>query len=160
MTTVEITAYIALGANLDDREKMIRTAVTQMNDQPGIRVEQVSTLHETAAVGGPADSPPFLNAAAKIATTLSPHQLLAALMSIETRLGRVRVTRWGPRVIDLDILLYGDRIVSTADLLIPHPLMHERAFVLEPLAEIAPDVSHPTFHATIRELLARLMRDG
>lgn len=153
---VDITVYIALGANLGDRQANIHAAVQRMDQQPGIRVQAVSTLHETQAVGGPADAPPFLNAAAQISTTLTPHQLLAALMTIETSLGRVRITKWEPRIIDLDILLYGDHIVCTDDLVIPHPLLHERAFALKPLAEIAPQVEHPTLHATIADLLERL----
>lgn len=148
-----ITAYIALGANLGDRQANIRAALEKLEHTPGVNVTKVSTLIENPAVGGPADSPPFLNAAAELVTSLTPTALLDALLAVEKSLGRTRDIKWGPRPIDLDLLLHGDQVVNTPGLTVPHPLMHERRFVLEPLAQIAPDAVHPTTKRTIRELL-------
>ena len=150
--TSPIPAYIALGANLGDRRANIERAVELLRATAGVRVTKVSSLLENAAVGGPPDSPPFLNAAAELETTLSPRELLARLLEIERQLGRERREKWGPRSIDLDLLLYGERVVDEPDLRIPHPLMHERRFVLEPLKEIAPHARHPVLHKRIDEL--------
>lgn len=148
-------AFIAVGANLGDREGTIRAALSALDVTPGIRVVRVSPLLENPAVGGPEGAPPFLNGAAELATTLSPHDLLARLLEIERTLGRQRRQKWAPRTIDLDLLLYGEQVVNTPDLKVPHPLMHERDFVLTPLAAIAPDVVHPVLHVSVSELAAR-----
>src|SRR5207247_7482683 len=121
-----VTAYIALGANLGNREQNIRAAVRALDESPDVKVVLVSSLLENPAIGGPKDSPPFLNAAAEIHTTISPIELLQRLLEIEKNLGRVRREKWAPRLIDLDLLLYGDEIIDTPELKIPHPLMHER----------------------------------
>jgi 2-amino-4-hydroxy-6-hydroxymethyldihydropteridine diphosphokinase len=147
------TAYIALGANLGDRRANIQTALDRLRDTPGIMVTSVSSLLENPAVGGPSDSPPFLNAAAQLQTTLSPRALLDRLLAIEIELGRTRREKWGPRVIDLDLLLYEDQIIAERDLHVPHPNMHQRRFVLKPLAEIAPDGRHPILKQSIKRLL-------
>jgi 2-amino-4-hydroxy-6-hydroxymethyldihydropteridine diphosphokinase len=149
-------AFIALGANLGDREANIRRALAALDAGPDIRVVQASALLENPAVGGPPDSPAFLNAVAEIETSLEPEPLLDRLLEIERQLGRVRKHKWEPRVIDLDILLYGDKIIQTPALQIPHPLMHERPFVLQPLAQIAPDVIHPVTNKSSAELLRSL----
>lgn len=151
-----VTAYIALGANLGDREQNLRSALRDLNATPGCQVVCVSRLLENPAVGGPANSPPFLNAAAEVRTTLDPHQLLQRLLQIEKSLGRERREKWSPRTIDLDLLLYGDQVITSQDLTLPHPLMHLRRFVLEPLAEIAPTIVHPTMKSTVAELLEGL----
>jgi 2-amino-4-hydroxy-6-hydroxymethyldihydropteridine diphosphokinase len=156
----EMTAYIALGANLGDREHNIRSALTQVKQTDGISIVRVSSLLENPAVGGPPNSPLFLNAAAELKTTLGSHALLHRLLEIERQLGRVRRERWEPRPIDLDLLLYGDQIISSQELVVPHPLMHERRFVLQPLAEIAPEAVHPVLQMTIAGLLENLPREA
>ena len=149
-------AYVALGANLGDRAGNLRQAIEALRASDDIVVHRVSQNYETPAVGGPADSPPYLNAAAEVETTLSAPELLAQLLEIERQLGRVRRERWGPRLIDLDLLLYGDEVSHAPGLILPHPRLHERRFVLEPLAEIAPDLVHPVQQTRMSELLARL----
>src|SRR4051812_20690920 len=150
------TAYIALGANLVDRQNSIQAALHKLNAIPTTRVVRVSSLIENPAVGGPPDAPPFLNGVAEIQTSLDARQLLHQLHEIERALGRQRREKWEPRIIDLDLLLFGDQIISTNELTIPHPLMHMRRFVLEPLAQIAADVVHPTMKVAIADLLRKL----
>lgn len=150
------TAYIALGANLGDRRANIESALEKLRQTPNLTLQKISTLIENAAMGGPADSPPFLNGAAEIQTTLSAAQLLTRLLEIEKEIGRVRREKWGPRLIDLDLLLYDNQIISEPNLTLPHPLLHVRRFVLEPLAQIAPELVHPVLHKTIRALLGQL----
>jgi 2-amino-4-hydroxy-6-hydroxymethyldihydropteridine diphosphokinase len=151
-------AFIAVGANLGDRAATIRAALAALSAVAGIKVVRVSTLLENPAVGGPDGAPSFLNGAAELATTLEPHDLLARLLQVERSLGRERRQKWAPRTIDLDLLLYADRVIQTDDLTLPHPLMHERDFVLTPLAEIAAEVLHPMMKVTIGELLAARTR--
>ena len=151
-----VTAYIALGANVGDRRSNIQKAIEALRATNGVEITRVSTLLENPAVGGPADSPPFLNAVAELRTTLQAQSLLDRLLQIERSLGRERREKWGPRVIDLDVVLYGDQVIHTDRLTVPHPLMHERRFVLQPLAEIAPDARHPASKLTAREMLERL----
>ena len=151
-------AYIALGGNVGDVESTLRRALERMGTERGIRLLRVSRLYWTDAVGGPAGQGPYLNGVAEIATTLEPPRLLQALQEIERSLGRDRgrEVRWGPRTCDLDILLMGEQVVDQADLVIPHPRLHLRAFVLEGLVELAPDLRHPVLGRTMRELLDSL----
>ena len=134
------TAYIALGSNLGDRRKNLTTALFHLVREPRIILEKHSSFIETKPYGI-TDQPDFLNGCCRIWTDFSPRQLLAALQSIEDKMGRVRTRRWGERIIDLDILLYDDIAVNDPDLVIPHPDMKNRDFVLEPLKEIAPDLA-------------------
>lgn len=154
--TGEHRAFIAVGANLGDRAATIRAALDALGRAKGVRVVRVSRLMENPSVGGPAGAPPFLNGAAELSTTLDPHALLAALLDIERSLGRERRQKWAPRTIDLDLLLYDDIVIHSDALTVPHPLMHERDFVLTPLAEIAPDVVHPVLQKTVRALCDEL----
>ena len=150
---------VAAGANLGDRQANLDAAVAALAAHPEIEVLAVSTYHETKAVGGPAGQGDFLNAAIKLQTTLSPVELLRSLLDIEAKLGRVREVHWGPRVIDLDLLLYGDAIIDESDLKVPHPWMHLRSFVLAPAAEIAGEMIHPGQQQSVSQLLAELEVD-
>lgn len=150
------TAYLALGANVGHREKNITAALNALEATRELRVVKVSSIYETDPVGGPQDQNKFLNAVAQVSTTLEADRLLAVCRRIEESLGRKRDEHWGPRTIDLDILLFDDEIHSSAELTIPHPMMHERRFVLEPLAEIAPNVMHPMLEQSARELLKQV----
>jgi 2-amino-4-hydroxy-6-hydroxymethyldihydropteridine diphosphokinase len=150
------TVYLGLGSNLGDRRAHLGAAIEALRANPRVRGIAVSAFIETAPVGGPAGQGPYLNGAAIIETDLLPRDLLTELKRIEHALGRREGPRWGARPIDLDILLYGDTILDTPDLAIPHPRMTERRFVLEPLAEIAPDARDPRTGRTVRELLAAL----
>jgi 3-oxoacyl-[acyl-carrier protein] reductase len=154
------TAYIALGSNLGDRRRLLDEALRLLAEHPRVRVTAASSYHETEPVGGPPGQGPYLNAAAELQTDFAPRELLRLLLDVEGRLGRVRAERFGPRTIDLDLLLYGDTASDDEDLTLPHPRMHERLFVLRPLAEIAPRVRHPRLGLTVRELLGRQRPPG
>ncbi len=150
-------AYVGLGANLGDRRASLTRAVEALRGLPNSRVQGVSTMREYAAVGGP-PQPPYLNAVAALETALSPRQLLQQFHALEAAAGRTRPDpgRWGPRSLDLDLLFYGDLVVNDPDLIVPHPRLAERLFVLEPLAELAPETRHPVLRLTAAELLNRL----
>jgi len=132
-------AYLALGSNLGDRVAHLQRAVDALAGVNGIRVTAVSRVYETAPVGGPPQDA-YLNAAVAIETDLDAHELLARAQAIEALAARVRVERWGPRTLDVDVLLVGDTRVDSADLTVPHPRMWERGFVLAPLRDVAPDL--------------------
>lgn len=134
-----VVAYIGLGSNLLGPQEQLKTALGYLKRQSGVVVLQVSSCYKTAPVG-PQDQPDFMNQVVAIETTLAPLKLLAVLQSIENEMGRVRDQRWGPRVIDLDLLLYGEELISSPVLTVPHPEMLNRSFVMTPLAEIAPDL--------------------
>jgi 2-amino-4-hydroxy-6-hydroxymethyldihydropteridine diphosphokinase len=147
-------ALIGLGSNLGDRKARLDAAVAALGRTAGIAVVKVSGYHETRPVGGPPGQGDYLNAAVAIETSLEPLELLHVLQEIERDGGRVRTEHWGPRTVDLDLLLFGDRVLAGRELEVPHPRMAERRFVLEPLAEIAPGMIDPVSGRTIAELLA------
>ena len=147
-------AFVGIGSNLGDREAYVRRAMELLAAEEGIEVVAVSELRETEPVG-PVEQGPFVNGAALLATELSPQALLHRLLAIEQRLGRVRNERFGPRTIDLDLLVYGDQVIDEPGLTVPHPRLHERRFALEPLADLAPELVVPG-RGPISALLAEL----
>jgi 2-amino-4-hydroxy-6-hydroxymethyldihydropteridine diphosphokinase len=148
-------AYVGLGANLGDRESTLRAAVAALDATEGVQVSAVSALLETEPVDY-LDQPRFLNGAVALETTLAPRELLDALLAVERSLGRTRGgPRFGPRTIDLDLLLYGEESIDEQGLTVPHPRLHERAFALEPLAELDPDLVVPG-HGPLETLLRKL----
>ena len=152
---MKTTAYVGLGANLGDLETTLRRALELIDGRPGIRVSAVSTLRETDPVGY-LDQPRFLNGAARLETDLPPRALLDALLDVERELGRERTgPRFGPRTVDLDLLLYGELELEEDGLTVPHPRLHERRFALEPLAELAPGLVVPG-RGPVEALLAKL----
>lgn len=148
------TAYVALGSNLGDRQQNLQTALEHLRAK-GVEVVRVSSFIETEPYGV-TDQPGFINAVCEVRTELAPLELLQLLLSIEQEMGRVRLRRWGERNIDLDLLLYEGVRMETAELTLPHPDMHNRDFVLLPLAELAPELVHPVLGKTIAELKAAL----
>ncbi len=151
-----VIAYVGIGSNIGDRENQLRLALKELAALPTMESGAVSSIYETAPVGV-REQPDFLNLVVSVRTTLSPHKLLDILQGIENKMGRVRTVRWGPRVIDLDLLLYGELVVETPELTVPHPRLQERSFVLMPLAEIAPTVVLPGGTKTAEKLLEKLL---
>jgi len=155
---MSVPAWVSLGSNLGDRDAHLGRAVAALDATPGVTVERCSRRHETRPAGGPAGQGAFLNAVVQLATTLDPHSLLRRLLEIEDQAGRVRTVRWGARPLDLDLLLFGTRVIESADLTVPHPRLPFRRFVLAPLAEIAPDARVEIVGMSAAELLANLDR--
>ncbi len=149
--------YIGFGTNLGDREKQLREALRRVGR--AVQITKTSPVYETEPWGVTAQ-PRFLNMVAEAETELGPEDVLRALQRIEHEMGRIRGMRYGPRIIDLDLLLYGDEVMATKDLTLPHPRIAERRFVLLPLVELAPDLVHPELGMTMRELLERVPDEG
>lgn len=147
-----VQAYLGLGSNIGDRKQQLLKAIDLIGNIKGIKVTKQSSIYETAPIGY-TDQPNFLNLCLEIETELSPQQLLKHCLDIEQQLHRVREIRWGPRTLDIDILLYSDNIIETDNLSIPHPRMQERAFVLLPLNDIASDKKDPRLNQKIHDLV-------
>ena len=150
-----VLAYIGLGANLGEPRRQLQEALARLDGADEVEVVKVSAFYRNPPLGPP-DQPWYVNAVAQVRTRLAPEELLRVLQGIEAALGRVRGECWGPRRLDLDLLLYDGEVIADAQLKVPHPEMHRRAFVLAPLAEIAPGAWHPVLRKTAGELLAGL----
>ena len=148
-------AFIGAGANLGEPVHQIRLAQDALQKSPGVEFLGASSLYRTQPMG-PVEQSPFINAVFALEPEIGPHDLLSLLLEIEQNMGRVRKERWGPRVIDLDLLFFGEEIIKGPGLEVPHPRLHERRFVLAPLAEIAPGFVHPVLQKSVSELLAGL----
>ena len=148
-------AYIGIGSNLEHPETQLRRAFRALVELPASRCVACSPLYRSEAVGGPPDQPEYLNAVVAVDTTLQPEALLTALQAIEATQGRVRTVRWGPRTLDLDLLLYDDLVLDGPRLTLPHPRLHQRAFVVYPLYDIAPDLKIPG-QGLLSELLKKI----
>ncbi|MEL6556019.1 MAG: 2-amino-4-hydroxy-6-hydroxymethyldihydropteridine diphosphokinase [Cyanobacteria bacterium J06621_11] len=149
-----IQAAIALGSNLGHSEQILTNAITVIDQRPGVHVSARSHFYKTAPVGPP--QPDYINACITVETNLSARALLQRLLSIEGQFGRIRKERWGARSLDLDLIFYGDRIIDAPKLSVPHPRLHERAFVLIPLMDIAPQWQHPVMKRTVKQLTEQL----
>ncbi len=147
--------FIGFGSNIGESEKICRDAVRSLGRLSGVAVLEVSSLYSTEPVGK-TDQGWFVNGVALCETVLGPRDMLYALQGVELQFGRVRAERWGPRTLDLDILLFGERRIDEPDLVVPHPRLHERRFVLAPMVEIEPELVHPVLGVTMKELLDRL----
>ena len=152
-----VTVYLGLGSNLGDRESNLTKALELLAEK--VRLEQVSSLYETEPVGY-REQPQFLNAVCRVSTSLGPEQLLILIKGIEMTLGRAASFPNAPRPIDIDILLYGNQVIDTPQLTIPHPRLEEQAFVLVPLAELAPELTHPVSGRKVKELVGRVKGKG
>ena len=152
----DLEMFIALGSNLGDRAALLAAASSELTAGGDVVLHRASGLYETAPVGGPPGQGDYLNAVIAVRTDLPARELLARCLAIEARLGRRRAEANGPRTIDLDLLLCGSQVIESPELVVPHPRLHLRCFVLEPLAEIAAEAVHPVLDATIAQLLARL----
>lgn len=150
-----MNAFLCLGANLEQPQEYIHKACLELAARPGIRILRGSSIAKTKP-WGKIDQPCFHNQVLEIETTLSPLELLEAALEIEQKLGRVRKEKWGPRLIDIDILLYGNMVINTDKLTVPHPEMHRRHFALSLLAELAPDLEHPVLHKKIETLIQEI----
>lgn len=153
-----IPCAIALGSNLGESRQVLEAALQRLGRLGATTLTARSSLYKTAPIGPP--QPDYLNACALVATRLSPQSLLAHLLALEAEFGRIRQERWGPRILDLDLLFYGDHLVTEPDLQIPHPRLRERAFVLVPLAEIAPHWIDPVTGQSVADLAQDIQRDG
>lgn len=153
-----VKAYLSLGSNMKEKIENIKKALVEIDHIPSTKITARASLYKTAPVGY-TDQDWFVNTAVAVETGLSAQELLANVLDIEEKLGRVRKVRWGPRTIDIDILLYGDSIINEEDLIIPHPRMLERGFVLIPLAEISPELVFPGA-IEIQQAVEKLKQDG
>lgn len=152
---MENISYLSIGSNIGNRLETFQRAIQLLDDNAGIKIESISSIYETDPIGY-TDQACFLNAVIKVSTSLQPEKLLQACLYIENELGRKREFRWGPRTLDLDILLYNQENIETESLFVPHPRMHERAFVIIPLMELDPDIELPNVNAPLDDILNQI----